>query len=103
MRVIEKTRPKGRNEEMLQNICELERYFARLELQYHFCLFVSGLCLLWVTEHLGWIAGIGWFFFSKVVAMILVKLESMKIESDVMSCMKQPSGLMTNLNWNNLN
>ena len=80
-------------------IIQMERHFAYLEFEYHFCLFISGICMLIILGKLGWASGIGWLFFSKLIAKVIARAESIAVES---YCLKSvddtPKFMFNNLN-----
>ena len=81
MRAIEDIKIEDKKNKTLSMIIQMERHFAYLEFEYYVCLFLSGICLFIILGKLGWASGIGWLFFSKLIAKVITRAESMAIES----------------------
>ena len=50
-----------------------EELYAKLDFSYHMLLFISSLFFLHALHYLNWWSGIGWFFFSRFVSILLVR------------------------------
>ena len=99
MRAIEDVKIEDKKNKTLSMIIQMERHFANLEFEYHICLFVSGICLFIIFGKLGWAAGIGWLFFSKLIARVIARAESMAVESYVLKSVDDtPKFMFSNLN-----
>lgn len=42
---------------------------------YWITLLISGICFMWAFGQLNWLTGIGWFFLSNLISVILVRFE----------------------------
>ena len=52
-----------------------EESYASLSNGYWFTLLMSGLLFMWAFGYLGWRTGIGWFFLSNLISVLLVRFE----------------------------
>lgn len=93
MRLTENVKRENIKNDRMSIVTQMEIYFRALELKYHIYLFISGVCLLLFLGKFDWISGIGWYCFSKFIAMLITKIESWLVETDVMKMMDKPSGI----------
>ena len=49
--------------------------YDMLDFGYHVTLLISGLCLLGLTHYLNWISGIGWVFLSRLISILMIRLD----------------------------
>lgn len=52
-----------------------EESYAALSNGYWFTLLVSGLLFMWAFGYLDWRTGIGWFFLSNLISVLLIRFE----------------------------
>lgn len=80
---IQKERELRERQKHLSIMLEIEKSYAKLDFTYHVTLFASGICLLMYFGYLSWLSGIGWFFFSRFIALVITRIDVIKNEANV--------------------
>ena len=70
-------------QKQLSVLLEIEKSYAKLDFTYHITLFASGICLILYFGYLSWVTGIGWFFFSRFISLLITRLDVIQNESNV--------------------
>lgn len=76
-----------------------EESYAALSNGYWFTLLVSGLLFMWAFGYLDWRTGIGWFFLSNLISVLLIRFELACNSSILLWHEKKKERFIENL-WN---
>ena len=68
---------------------EIVKAYQKLELEYHFSLFIGGFCLIWYFDYVNWLTGIGWLFLSKFISLIITRIDVINYTSSLLKLHKE--------------
>ena len=97
METEQKTNKIGRKKTIPHIYSFDEESYASLSNGYWFTLLVSGLLFMWSFRYLDWCTGIGWFFLSNFMSVLLVRLEMAFNSSVLIKHEKQRGNFVSNL------